>query len=193
MTNEIAVNGRTIVAFVLAAGLSACVQATPPPTPTIAPVACATPSPSVTDPLGVTGPGAHLGPLLIVGFGTAVAPTPAPIGSPTKVLIHPLEQFDGSIILTGSRCSDGQPLRFWYRGGTPFSLGPGSTPIPEAVLAQTGDLSVDVRYGGGNAGTTAPGSDYAGYMLFTTTGAWRVRGQSGGRAIGEVIIVVSVR
>jgi hypothetical protein len=128
--------------------------------------------------------------MIVSGFGTAVALTPAPIGSPTKVLIRPLDRFDGSITLTGSRCSDGQPLRFWYRGGPPFTLGPGSTPIPEAVLTQTGDPSVEIRYGGGDANG---GSDYTGYMLFTTTGTWRVRGQSGGRDIGEIIILVGAR
>lgn len=163
--------------------------ATQPTTATRVP--CGTPAPAVADPVEVTGAGPRLGPLLIPGFGSATPPAPAPIGVPTKVLIHPVEPFDQPITLTGARCSDGQPLRFWYRDGTPFGLlGPGSTPIPEAMLAQTGDLSVELRPNEGTALNAQNGRDYVGYMLFTTTGAWRLHAKSGDRDLGEIVVLV---
>ena len=108
--------GRGIVAtLLLVGGLSACSQSIlPAPTPTGAAAVCGTPSPTVEDPTGVTAPGNRLGPLMIVsGFADSGSPTPALIGAPTKVLIHPVEQFDQSITLTGavaptaSRCASG--------------------------------------------------------------------------------------
>lgn len=109
------------------------------------------------------------------------------------MLIHTVEQLDLPITLTGTRCVDGQPLRFWYgpmHQGTPFALGPQSTPVPEALLAQTGDLSVQIEPGPKNCGSCGPGLDYPGYMLFTTTGTWRVHAQAVGRDVGEVIVSV---
>jgi hypothetical protein len=187
------VRGRTIAAFLLVWVLSACSQSSvPTAAPTVA--ACGTPSPRVADPTGVTAPGNRLGPLMIVsGFAASGSPTPELIGAPTKVLIHPAAPFDQPITLTGARCSDGQPVRFWYgpaHQGTPFVMGPQSTPVPEAVLAQTGELRVDIEPAPKSCGSCGAGLDYTGYMLFTTTGTWRVRGQSGGRDIGEIIILV---
>jgi hypothetical protein len=187
-----------IAAFLLAGGLSACSQTTlPPPAPTSAVAVCGTPSPRVEDPTGVTAPGNRLGPLIIVsGFADSGSPTPALIGAPTKVLIHPVEPFDQSITLTGARCSDGQPLRFWYgpaHQGTPFLMGPQSTPVPEAVLAQTGELSVDIEPAPKSCSSCGAGLSYTGYMLFTTTGTWRVHGQSEGRDIGEITILVGAK
>ena len=187
-----------IAGCVLAGSLSACVQATPPSASSEgAAVACGTPSPRVADPTGVTSPGNRLGPLLIVtGFGVSGSPAPVPIGAPTKVLIHPVEPFDQPITLTGARCADDQPLRFWYGSahqGTPFTLGPQSTPVSETVLAQTGDLSAEIAPAPPGCSGCGAGLDATGYMLFTTTGIWRVRGQSGGRDIGEIVIFVGGR
>jgi hypothetical protein len=157
-------------------------------------VACGAPSPKVADPTGVTSPGYRIGPLMLAGFAVETAPSsPVPVGGPTKVLIHPVEAFDQPITLSGARCSDGQPLRFWYgpvHQGTPFSLGPRSTPVPEAVLAQTGELSVRIEPHSGTATNAAGTFDYTGYMLFTTTGTWRVRAQSSGRGFDEAVVLV---
>ena len=177
----------TLNTALLVIGLSACVPALAP-TPSPAPSAssavirpCGTPSPAVADPKGVTSPGNRLGPLLIVsGFVGAGSPAQTPIGSPTKVLIHVLDPLPQPVTISGARCSDGQPLRFWYAGGPPFALGPSSTPVPEQVLAQTGDLTF----------TISQVSDYPGYMLFTTNGSWRVLAQIAGRDVGEIVIAV---
>lgn len=89
--------------------------------------------------------------------------------------------------MTGERCSDGQPLRFYYRGGSPFPLEPGATPIPEELLRQFGVLTLGIDP------TDALGRDITGYMLFTTTGPWRVTAQSARRELGEVVILVRAR
>jgi hypothetical protein len=68
-------------------------------------------------------------------------------------------------------------------------MGPQSTPVPGSVLASTGELSVDIEPAPKSCSSCEAGPDYPGYLLFTTTGTWRVRGQSGGRDIGEIIIV----
>jgi len=195
MRRAVQVGRQKIGAAVLAFILSACSSAPALlPSPTVA--ACGTPSPKVADPTGVTSPGYRLGPLMLAGFAVQAArsTSPVPVGGPTKVLIHPVESFDQPIKLTGARCSDGQPLRFWYgpvHQGTPFSLGPRSTPVPETVLAQTGELSAEVQPGRGTATNAAGTFDYTGYMLFTTTGMWTVRAQSAGRQIGEVVVQIS--
>jgi len=178
---------RLTLAVVLGAIVSACSSATVTPAATATP--CGTPSSKVADPTGVTSLGYRLGPLILAGVGTdGTSPSsPRPIGAPTKVVIHPVEKIDQPITLSGARCSDGQALRFWYRWGTPFILGPGSTPVPEAVLVSTGDTSVEIRAGGGAANG---GVDYTGYMLFPTTGTYRVRAQSAGRDLGEVVLIV---
>jgi hypothetical protein len=176
---------RVVGASVLLATVISCsALSSAPVTPTSAP--CDAPAQKIADPTGVTAPGYRLGPVMLAGFSVEGSPSsPRPIGAPTKVLIHPVEKIDQPITLAGTRCSDGQPLRFWYRGGTPFTLGPGSTPVPEAVLATTGDSSVEVKSGGGGAG-----ADYTGYMLFPTTGTYRVRAQSAGHDLDEVIVSV---
>ncbi len=75
--------------------------------------------------------------------------------------------------------------------GTPFSLGPRSTPVPEAVLAQTGDLSVAIDPAPKSCSSCGAGLDYGAYMLFPTTGTYRVRAQTAGRDLGEVVVSVS--
>jgi hypothetical protein len=186
---------RSLTLTVALAAISACSSATVTPAATATP--CGTPSIKVADPTGVTSPGYRLGPLILAGFenrdNSAAPPSPVPIGGPTKVLIHPVDPFDQSITLTGSRCADGQPLRFWYgpvHQGTPFSLGPRSTPVPEAALAQTGELSVEIQPSTGTAINSAGRFDYTGYMLFPTTGTYRVRAQAANRPISEVVVVV---
>jgi len=86
-----------------------------------------------------------LGPLLIRG--------PYPVGSrdatalgfvrgrPFKMIVLVARDMETDIALTGTRCSDGQALRFYLnRGSGPWSFGPSSTPVPDDVMAATGDL-----------------------------------------------------
>jgi len=147
-------------------------------------IACGTPSPRIDDPKGATAPGNRLGPLLIVsGFAASGSPAPTPVGAPTKVLISVIEPLAKPVTLSGARCSDGQPLRFWYLGGSRILLRHSSSPVPEQALAQTGELTL----------TVASDSYHTGYMLFTTHGPWRLRAQSDGRDLGEIIILVGAR
>jgi len=96
------------------------------------------------------------------------------------------QDMDADVALTGARCNDGQPLRFWLNkgGGAPVPLGPFSTPVPDDVLASTGDLRAVLP-------KTQAGSNYIGYIFFTTSGAYRIEGFAGERQVGQVTIYVS--
>ena len=93
---------------------------------------------------------------------------------------------DADVALTGERCSDGQPLRFWLNkgGGSPLSLGPFSSPASDEVMASTGDLRAVLP-------RIPAGSGYGGYILFPTSGAYRIEGFAGDRRLGQVTLFVS--
>jgi hypothetical protein len=93
---------------------------------------------------------------------------------------------DADVTLTGARCADAQPLRFWLNkgGGAPLSLGPFSSPASDEVMASTGDLRAVIP-------RTPSGTNYVGYILFPTSGAYRIEGFAGDRKIGEVTLFVS--
>lgn len=97
---------------------------------------------------------------------------------------------DTDIALTGLRCVDGQALRFYLnKGGSPWRLGPSSTPVPDEVMSSTGDLrAVLPRI---DAAPTSGTIAYGGYILFPTSGAYRIDGFAGDRKLGEVTIFVS--
>lgn len=137
--------------------------------------------------------GAELGPLLVRGpygksddarvFGFVQ-------GAPTKMLLLVAHDMESDVVVTGVRCGDGQPLRFWInKSGAPWVLGPTSTPVPDSVMALTGDLrafvpKTDFR---SSSGVTAIG----GYMLFPSPGAYRIDAFDGERQIGSVVVFVS--
>ena len=136
--------------------------------------------------------GAELGPLLVRGpygksddarvFGFTQ-------GAPTKMLLLVARDMESDIVLTGVRCNDGQPPRFFINKGAFWVFNPSSTPVPDAVMASTGDLralvpKTDLR---SSSGTTAIG----GYMLFPSTGAYRIDGFDGERQIGSVVVFVT--
>ncbi len=176
--------------------LAACILA-------IALAACAAPAPTAIDcgpatalvphPQAPELTGAPLGPLLIRGaYGNATKAIVYGFGQgyPTKMLVLVAHDMESDITLSGLRCADGQPLRFWLNknGGAPWSLGPSSTPVPDEVMASTGDLrAVLPRIQAQPIGTVG----YGGYMLFTSAGSYRIEGFVGDRKIGEVTLVVT--
>jgi hypothetical protein len=107
------------------------------------------------------------------------------------MLVLVARDMDSDIALTGVRCSDGQPLRFWLNkgGGGIFLGGPESTPVPDEVMAATGDLRAVLPKMAAPAG--GGGSGYGGYILFPTAGGYRIEGFAADRKIGEVTLVIS--
>jgi hypothetical protein len=136
--------------------------------------------------------GAQLGPLLVRGpYGSS---TDARVrgflqGRPTKMLLLVAQEMESDIFLTGVRCVDGQPLRFHINKGALWVFSPSSTPVPDDVMASTGDLrayvpKTDLRE---YSGTLA----FGGYMLFPSTGAYRLDAFANERQIGSVVVFVT--
>jgi hypothetical protein len=175
--------------FVLSAALAA--GCTPPPSKAIA---CGAATALVPYPPSPDLAGAPIGPLLIRGPYPAGAKDATALGfvrgRPFKMIVLVAQNMDSDIALTGARCGDGQPLRFFLnKGAGPWSFGPSSTPVPDDVMASTGDLRavlprIDAAAASGSAG-------YNGYILFPTAGAYRIEGFAGDRRIGEVTLVIS--
>jgi hypothetical protein len=117
--------------------------------------------------------GARIGPLLFNGFSPGPDATIADWqpGTIQKVLIRHVES-SGELRVSGARCSDGKPLRLWYRvGAAPFtSRDASSTPFPTSVLESTGDEVV--TFAPADVGAVLP--DHMGYMFFTSAGLWRI-------------------
>jgi hypothetical protein len=140
--------------------------------------------------------GAPLGPLLIRGPYSAGSKDATALGfvrgRPFKMIVLVARDMETDIALTGIRCSDGQPLRFYLnKGSGPWSFGPYSTPVPDDVMATTGDLrAVLPRI---DAASTSGSLGYNGYILFPTAGAYRIEGSSGDRTIGQVTLLISDR
>lgn len=131
------------------------------------PISCGEPVPLVG--LG-SGKVAKIGPLLFLAFTNdqqqAQLPDYQP-GVPTKVPIRPEEPLTAPVTLTGARCTDGHPLRFWYRGPLPWS-----PPVSTTVLDATGDLMAQLEPQAATSSGTPVA--YSGYMLFTETGKWLI-------------------
>jgi hypothetical protein len=180
---------RIVAALFVLSAMAAC--SGPPPSTAIA---CGSPTALVPYPTSPELTGAPIGPLLIRGpYPTGATDATAlgfVRGRPFKMIVLVAQNMDSDIALTGARCSDGQPLRFYLnKGAGPWSFGPSSTPVPDDVMASTGDLRAvlsrtDVAAISGTSG-------YDGYMLFPTAGKYRIDGFSGDRKIGEVTLVIS--
>lgn len=174
--------------FVLSGVLAACTA--PPPKTT----ECGPASALVAHPSDIAATGAPLGPLLIRNFEpgatTAVVHRFTP-GRPTKMVVLVARDMVTDISLTGARCADGKPLRFWLNkdGGGPFTFGPDSTPVPEDVMSSVGDVrAVLPRI---DPPTMTGVWSYGGYLLFPTAGSYRIEAQSEGKTVGEAILVVT--
>jgi hypothetical protein len=172
--------------------LAAC--SAPPPSKAIP---CGVPTQLVPYPASPELMGAPIGPLLIRGPYPAGAKDATALGfvrgRPFKMIVLVARDMDTDIALTGVRCSDGQPLRFWLNkgGGGIFPGGPASTPVPDDVMATTGDLRAVLPKI--DAVATSGSSGYGGYFLFPTAGRYRIEGFAGDRKIGEATLEISDR
>ena len=105
-------------------------------------------------------------------------------GVPTKVPISVVKPLHGSLTLRGSSCGDGTPLRFWYREpGWYERPGPFRLPMSPASMSDQGDLTA-VLHDRPRTWT------YAGYMLFTSPGRWRIEIHEGSVLTGSLVIDV---
>jgi hypothetical protein len=179
---------RSLVLAVVAVACSS----TPPPT---AAIACGAPSDLVPYPATPELTGAPIGPLLIRGPYPPGSKDATALGfkrsSPFKMIVLVAQNMDADVVLTGARCSDGQSLRFWLNkgGGAIWQLGPGSTPVPDELMASTGDLRAVLPRT--DAVATSGYTGYNGYILFPTAGAYRIEGFSRDQKVGQATIVVS--
>lgn len=107
-------------------------------------------------------------------------PYPYSPGYPTKVLIRVIAPHSHDLVVTGERCTDGRPLRMWYDKG-PL---PGTVPLSEEQLQQTGLLSVRLR-------SITPGQDHTGAMLFSSTGKWAITITQDNSTLGTLLIDVT--
>jgi hypothetical protein len=148
---------------------------------------------------------ADIGPLHFVGIvkghrGQAEAyysdvwPTYMPI-----VVDKPLES---PATILGQRCSDGRPLRLWYRdgpmwqrGGLPFQArdvfdGKRERARDLAARLGPGQGSDTIRLNSSSAmpSTTMPG--FEGYLLFDRPGNWKIRVEQEGKLVGTVVVAV---
>jgi hypothetical protein len=127
-----------------------------------------------------------LGPLRIPTFSSdSHAEVHLKPGYPTKVLLLPTRWWAGTIILRGSRPSDGRALRFSY----------GSDPLPPPPFSQE-----DFERAGTAAAHLRPPPrplpkvgtwGYTGYMLFPDEGNWRIRAYRNGRLLDTIVVAVT--
>jgi hypothetical protein len=111
-------------------------------------------------------------------------------GYPTTMLTLIARDMPAAVTLTGVRCSDGQPLRFWIgpnRNDRPFPLA--DLPVSEQRMATTGQLDptiypLQLPTTGGVIGDD-------GYMLFPSVGTYRIEAFANGGKIGEVTLLVT--
>lgn len=160
-------------------------------------IACGDPTPVVK--LG-SGYAAPAGPLLFAGrFRGGRAEITDFKPGPYKVPIHPQTALEAPVTMQGWRCSDGHPLRFWYKDrGDPFweiqhesletvgdliaTLEPAGVSASDQVVDPLGE--VHTRLGGIRIG-------YGGYILFTSPGTWKVSVLQQGHVLGSVVFLVT--
>jgi hypothetical protein len=104
---------------------------------------------------------------------------------PRKVLIFLREPLTAPVTLRGWRCSDGKPLRFWYRGG-PVPLP--SNPASAKNMATAGDLVSKLE--ATEPPIVSPTLGYPGYILFSAPGRWIVIVEQDGEAVGSSVFRV---
>lgn len=133
-------------------------------------------------------PGATAGTDRPIGVGASNAPTIGPFtfhpypyqsGYPTKMIIHAVQGQTRTIVLTGQRCSDRRPLRFWYARNQPLP----DPPLTVQQLQSLGDSAAALP-------PIAADTDHTGYALFTGTGRWEITVQQGGRNLGVLLVTV---
>lgn len=96
-------------------------------------------------------------------------------GYPTKVLILGRGPSATPATVEGWRCATGQRLRFWYAGGFP------DPPRSAAEFANLGDP----------APLLASNGTYTGYMLFTTSGMWKIVVSGASKVRGSAIFQIT--
>ncbi len=102
-------------------------------------------------------------------------------GYPTKVILHAVRDQTQTIVLRGSRCGDGRPLRFWYDDG----ILPGPLPpLTEQQMQGVGDLATSLV-------PTAANIDHLGYMLFSSPGRWEVTVTQNSTDLGVLLVDVA--
>ena len=130
-------------------------------------------------------PAARIGRLWFTGLGAGPQARILLVpGLPTKVPISVVRPLDRSLTLRGSLCGDNKPLRFWYRDrGWYGEREPFQVPMSRAAMSDEGDLIAELR--------ARPTTwSYAGYMLFTSPGRWRIEVRKGSNLIGTLILEV---
>ena len=150
-------------------------------------------SPTVLEPVSPEiAPGARAGPLWLIAGGevgepatVALEPSYPTAIYPTKVLIFIREPLQAPIALTGARCADGKPLRFWYRS-RPLRLP--SNPSSSASLARAGDALA--RLDAPDPSSVSSALEYRGYVLFSSPGNWVVRVKEDGKTVGAAVFRV---
>lgn len=158
------------------------------------PLDCGSPTALAPHPRESSLTGAPIGPLLIRGYYAEGATTAVvqgfTAGYPTKMLALIARDMDADVTLTGARCSDGRPLRFWMgpgRSATPFPQA--DLPVSEERMSTTGQL--DPTLEALQLPTTGGIMEHGGYMLFPSAGTYRIEGFANGRKIGEVTLLVT--
>lgn len=161
---------RLIAGVLLLAVVTSACSAPPPSTA----IGCGPASALVAYPATPELTGAPIGPLLIRAAYAPGSKDATALG----FIVLVARNMDADIALSGQRCSDGQPLRFWLnKGGPIWNLGPGSTPVPDEVMASTGDLRALLPRI--DAVATSGSDGYNGYVHFPTAGAYRIQGFAG--------------
>ena len=105
-------------------------------------------------------------------------------GYPYKVGITRHDTSQQTIVVRGSRCADGRPLRFFYRDLRYFSLP--RPPLSTRQLQRLGDPSARLRWYQAPEGQSALG--YSGYMLFWAHGDWKLQALKDDRVVGQLVL-----
>ena len=173
-------NLKVAALLVLWTAFAACESSTAPPaaTPSRTAVACGEPAPVVAAPAGTgLGDGIALAGLFLTANWRSGSDFQ--MGYPTKVVVHATS----TVSLNGSRCSDGQALRFWYREGKPPL---GGLPASRSKLETTGDLAVQFQ------ADLSPDESHGGYVLFPSAGDYSLTAGPPGSP-GVLLLRVVVR
>ena len=136
--------------------------------------------------------GAPIGPLLVQGDYEADSRRAIvhgfAAGHPTKMRILVAGTNNSDLTLSGMRCGDAKPLRFWPNiAGAPPGLPPSGAALSEDVMAATGDLRVVFP----RQPVTALTLGFDGYILFPSLGRYRIEAYRGDRFAGDATLEVT--